>query len=190
MLSSIHPLGERARSNRWWVTVTAFTMAAMAAGAALGAAASAVGGAVITAPLSPVWPVMVLVAAGVADLFGVPVPWFHRQVNERWIGTYRGWVYGAGFGAQLGVGLSTFVVTWAVPALIIVLGMVGDVFTGIIAGVAFGFGRSIPLLTAGWIDRPSRLGRFHSSMAALGRPAHLTAAVSLLSLAAVGWVSA
>lgn len=180
MLSSIHPLGERARSNRWWLTVGAFTVAAASAGALLGTGSTWLGSLVGGGVESPVAVAAVLVVAAVADLARVPVPWLHRQVNERWIGAYRGWVYGAAFGAQLGIGFSTYVVTWAVPALVVMLAMVADPGPGLMAGIVFGLGRSIPLLAAGWIDRPSRLGRFHQGMARIGRPVHVAAAVGVL----------
>ena len=32
-----------------------------------------------------------------------------NKVNERWLDEYRGWVYGLGYGAQLGVGVTTVV---------------------------------------------------------------------------------
>jgi len=43
MLASIHPLGERARHNRWIVTVTAYVVASTLGGATLGAAAGSAG---------------------------------------------------------------------------------------------------------------------------------------------------
>ena len=36
-----------------------------------------------------------------------------RQVNERWLDEYRGWVYGLGFGAQLGLGVTTVITSAA-----------------------------------------------------------------------------
>jgi hypothetical protein len=44
-------------------------------------------------------------------LDGLPraVPGPRRQVDERWLDRYRGWVYGAGYGAQLGLGVTTIV---------------------------------------------------------------------------------
>jgi hypothetical protein len=180
MLSSIHPLGERARSNRWWVTVTAFAVGSMTAGALLGTGSALLGTSFPSAP-SPLWIAAVVAAAGLADLAGIPVPWLHRQVNERWIGSFRGWVYGVSFGAQLGSGFSTYVVTWAVPALVVALALIGDPMVGLVAGLLFGAGRALPLLAAGWIDRPSRLGRFHQAMATLATPARVTGAVALLA---------
>jgi hypothetical protein len=183
MLSSIHPLGERARSNRWSVTVIAFAVGAIAAGALLGWLAAVVGSIVFDAPPPMWWIVLAVGLAGTADLVGIRAPGPHRQVNERWIGTFRGWVYGLGFGAQLGIGFSTLVVTWALPALVTTLAMIGDAGVGIAVGALFGLGRTIPLLANGWIDRPSRLDRFHRGMARLARPAHLGIGIGLIALA-------
>ena len=40
MLSSIHPLGERAKGNAYWITATAHVVGATAGGLALGAIAA------------------------------------------------------------------------------------------------------------------------------------------------------
>ncbi len=55
MLASIHPLGERARHNRFWVTTTAYIAGSVAGGAVAGGIAGAMGAALwaITSP-SPV----------------------------------------------------------------------------------------------------------------------------------------
>lgn len=183
MLSSIHPLGERARSNRWSVTVVAFAIGAVTAGALLGWLAARLGSMVFGVPPPRWWMALAVGLAGTADLFGIRAPGPHRQVNERWIGTFRGWVYGFGFGAQLGIGFSTLVVTWALPALVMTLAMIGDAGVGVAVGALFGLGRTIPLLANGWVDRPSRLDRFHRRMAALARPAHLGIGFGLIALA-------
>jgi hypothetical protein len=43
------------------------------------------------------------------DLSPRPVPGPRRQVDDRWRDQYRGWVYGLGYGVQLGVGVTTIV---------------------------------------------------------------------------------
>src|SRR5204863_3591983 len=48
----------------------------------------------------------VVLDAGVA---GSRLPSPTRQVDETWLGRYRGWVYGAGFGLQLGAAFTTIV---------------------------------------------------------------------------------
>ena len=61
-----------------------------------------------------------------ARMFGSRVPGPRRQVDENWLATYRGWVYGAGFGAQLGVAFATIVTasaTWIAFACAFVRGV-------------------------------------------------------------------
>ena len=54
MLASIHPLGERARHNRFWITATAYIAGSVAGGAVAGGIAGAVGAALwaIASPTS------------------------------------------------------------------------------------------------------------------------------------------
>ena len=175
MLSSIHPLGERARNNQWSITVISFTLASTTAGALVGTALGAVGalalGGVSETMLLAVTGLAVI-AAATLDLRRVDPPGPSRQVNETWIGHYRGWVYGGAFGAELGVGVATYVVTWGVYATFVAEIATASPATGALVGAVFGFGRSLALLLAGLIDRPSRLTAFHNRMAQLGLPVH------------------
>ena len=43
MLSSISPLGERARNSRWWLTTTAYLLGSLAGGIAMGGLAALLG---------------------------------------------------------------------------------------------------------------------------------------------------
>jgi hypothetical protein len=183
MLSSIHPLGERARHNRWGVTVSAFVVGAVLTRTAGGALLGWFGSLLPDGDWR--WPtaLVVVVAAGVADLVRITPPGPHRQVNENWIGTYRGWVYGAGFGAQLGSGFSTYVVTWGVWATALLAVLTATPTGGAVVGAAFGLGRSVFPLAAGWIDRPSRLTEFSRRMAALAAPVARGTAVALIAVA-------
>jgi hypothetical protein len=189
MLSSIHPLGERARNNTWLVTVTAFTIGAVAGGAALGGILGLAGGEIaLRVDLALIVIGALAVAAGGLDLAGVKTIGPRRQVNERWIGALRGTVYGAGFGAQLGTGIATFIVTWGVWVVWIAAFLSGSVLTGVLIGSVFGFGRAIAPLAAGWIDRPSRLTAFHERMATLAAPAHVGMAAALALVGVVAFV--
>src|SRR6202030_1324598 len=58
-------------------------------------------------------------AAADAHLAGVRVPVHHRQVNERWLAQFRPWVYGAGFGWQIGAGVVTYIKSSAVYLMIV-----------------------------------------------------------------------
>ncbi len=189
MLSSIHPLGERARNNRWPVTVGWFTMASTVTAATVGGVLGWVGTAIPWSESVRLWVIAVMaLAAGVLDLAKVRAPGPERQVNERWIGHYRGWVYGAGFGAQLGAGFATYVVSWGVYAVLLAELLAGSAFSGAVIGAAFGFGRSLSVLATFWIDRPSRLSAFHRGMDRLGRPVHKLAGAVLIVVAfALPW---
>src|SRR5579862_1266124 len=159
MLASINPLGERARGNRWGWTVAAFTAGAVAAAASVGAALGAVGslaGGRASARLVVLGAVAIV--AGTVDAVrpqAVPTP--RRQVDERWLGRFRGWVYGAGFGAQLGVGVVTVVTTAMVYAWLVAAAVAGSAWAGALVGAAFGAGRSVPFGLVRQVHRPDDL---------------------------------
>ena len=69
MLSSIHPLGERARNNPWWLTVGAFTLASVTAGSMVGAALGLLG----TVPVSGLSDTARLAAIAGLARAGIPV---------------------------------------------------------------------------------------------------------------------
>ena len=193
MLSSIHPLGERARNNPWWLTVGAFTLASVTAGSMVGAALGLLGtvpvsGLSDTARLAAI--AGIAIAAGLFDWKRVDPPGPGRQVNEHWIGYYRGWVYGGAFGAQLGLGVLTYIITWGVYATLAAEFIAGSWFGGAIIGAVFGFGRAIAPLTAVWIDRPSRLSAFLGQMSRLGPVMRSYGAVATMGIGVLGVVGA
>lgn len=170
MLSSIHPLGERARHNRWWLTVTAFTVGAVVSGAGLGLLLGAMGSFLPEVATTTLLVATALLAltAGILDIAGVEAPGPRRQVNENWIGSFRGWVYGGGFGLELGLGLFTYVVTWGVYAMMASAVLTTSPVLGAVVGAAFGLGRSATLWLAVVVDRPSRLTSFNRRLAEAG----------------------
>lgn len=185
MLSSIHPLGERTRENKWAVTVAAFAIGATGTAALVGAVLGWLGGIAIGEPATTTLVIataIVGIVAGALDVLGLAVPGPKRQVNEHWIGAYRGWVYGGAFGVQLGAGLMTYVVTWGVYATLALELLSGSATAGAIIGAVFGLGRSLALFLAGWIDRASRLAVFHQRMAALGPVVRHAAGIAPLTL--------
>jgi hypothetical protein len=118
MLASITPLGERSRGFTWWHTALAFAVGAIAAGATGGALLGLLG-ALVVGGARPVLVLAIVAAATAVDVAGVQPPSSRRQVNEDWLGRYRGWVYGVGFGGQLGVGVATIVTTAATYATVV-----------------------------------------------------------------------
>jgi len=186
MLASINPLGERARGNRWGSTVTAFTAGALAAASAVGALlgwagalAHASGEARLTALGAAA------IAAAVVDL-GRPaaVPTSRRQVDERWLGRYRGWVYGAGFGAQLGAGVATVITSAMVYAWLAAALLAGSAAGGAVVGAAFAVGRSAPFGLVRRAGRPEELRDRMRLVLRWARPGRVVAAGASLAVGA------
>src|SRR5687767_2151844 len=163
MLASIHPLGERARRQRFGVTATAYVAGSLAGGATIGALAGSVGG-VLDAPpevAALAAAAGTLAAIGADIVTGGRVPSLHRQVNERWLTAYRGWVYGLGFGFQLGLGVVTIVTTALVYATVLAALTTGSTAAGAAVGATFGLARAIPLAAVRSITEPSSLRAVH-----------------------------
>ena len=160
MLASIHPLGERARGQRYAVTATAYIVGSVLGAASLGFLVGGLGGLVFDgrAALARLigFGVIALGAAGI-EAAGGRVPSWHRQVNEDWLTAYRGWVYGAGFGFQLGLGVVTIVTTAAVYLTWLGACLSGGPATGAAIGAAFGLSRALPVLAGSTIQTPKAL---------------------------------
>jgi hypothetical protein len=187
MLGSITPLGERSRGRRWGITVTAFALAATAAGAGLGAVLGAFGGLVDLSAAARTGLLAAAVAVAVAvDLApGLRAPGPRRQVNEAWLHRYRGWVYGAGFGIQLGLGVTTIVSTAAVYATGAAAFLAGSAAAGALVGGAFGLARAATLLAAGGVDEPAALAALDRRLVAWERPARIAALAAEAALVAL-----
>ena len=125
-------------------------------GAALGAAGSLL-------PRSPRVALGVLAVAALTGLlFEVGVirshlPTTHRQVNERWLDEYRGWVYGFGYGVQLGVGVVTIVTSAATYLTFTAAFLSHSIVGGLAIGATFGLTRSLPLLLTAPVRNPAAL---------------------------------
>jgi hypothetical protein len=182
MLSSITPLGERGRNNRWWLTAAAYITGSIAGGAAMGTALGALGGLVpLAASGADAVPLALLAAVALlgflADLrvARLRVPTMNRQVDERWLTTYRGWVYGVGFGFQLGVGVVTIVTSAATWVTLVVAFLTGSWAGGLVVGSVFGAARSLPLLLAAPVRSPAALRALLLRQQRWAAPARLAA---------------
>ncbi len=179
MLGSITPLGERGRGNRWWLTAASYTAASALGGLLVGSAAGLLGATLRLGglTLAPAAALLVISSAALlglladAGLFGLRLPTLRRQVDDRWIGRYRGWVVGAGFGFQLGLGVVTIITASATWAALAAAAASQSVLGGALVGLAFGGLRAVPLLVAGRTATPDAVRRLHLRVAALARPA-------------------
>jgi hypothetical protein len=186
MLASITPLGERGRRSRWATTASWYVTGSAAGGAAVGALAGLVGSLVIAGVALHVRLALLAATLGVGLVWewmrgGVPGP--RRQVNERWLDTYRGWVYGAGFGAQLGAGVTTVVVSSAVYAVPAAAVASASLTPGAMIGAIAGLLRGAAVLSGARIITPQRLISFHERMRSLERPVRTAALAAQLALA-------
>lgn len=195
MLTSINPLGERARGNRWLVTALFYVVGSTVGGAAVAAAVAASGS--VTAGLfgarnllelassgtGSTWAASALVAglcalAALADATAVPTV-IRRQVDEEWLTRYRGWVYGTGFGLQLGAAVTTTVTTAAVYLMLALSLLDGSPTTGAAVGACFGATRAVPVLATAGIRTAGSLRTVHARIDAGWGAARRTTVVAL-----------
>jgi hypothetical protein len=202
MLGSITPLGERGRNSRWAVTMAAFVVGSAAGGAALGTALGSLG-AVARTGIAWWTPTVSLVVLGTVALAGaaldarlvpVPMPTVRRQVDERWLQRYRGWVYGLGFGLQLGMGVVTIVTTATVYAAFAAALLSGSTLRGAVIGGTFGVLRAATSFSVARVRRPEQvvridalLRRFDGSSRGATVALEAGLAVTALAAAAIGW---
>ncbi len=151
MLASLTPFAEAARGNRWTVTAVSFSIGALAAGACGGLIWSGLGSLLPGGEWRTVTAAAVIAIALVIDATPLRrrLPLTKRQVNEDWMVTYRGWVYGIGFGAQLGLGFITLVACAAIYATFAIEFLSGSLVAGAVIGATFGATKAASLLPAG-----------------------------------------
>jgi hypothetical protein len=167
MLSTITPIGEHGRNHRYGGTATWFILGAVLGGATLGTGAALLAAAVGALDLSAG------AALGIAAVFaavtiasdlqlgGFRLPAHIRQVNEGWLGQYRSWVYGGGFGWQIGVGLATYVTTSAVYLMIAMAALTGSPTIAFAVITGFGLVRGLAVLLGRNLTTPERLLALH-----------------------------
>ena len=157
MLSSINPLGERARGQRFGVTVTAYLLGSVIGGMVMGSIGGLIGSVLPSGTWRPgVAAVLAMVGATLEIVDRVP-PSLHRQVDENWLPRYRGWVYGLGFGAQLGLGVATIITSASVYVTVALTVLSGSVWAGMLIGAVFGLVRSLPILSTFSAQDPASL---------------------------------
>lgn len=170
MLSSITPVGENARRQRWWITASAYVVGSALGGTLVGGAVGAVGGLV----LAPVPVAARLVAVALLALVGLAydlgrmghrLPSWRRQVDERWLTSYRGWVYGLGYGVQLGAGVATIVASALTYVVLALAAATATPAGGAAIGLVFGLTRALPLLALRRVTSPTSLTATHRRLA-------------------------
>lgn len=195
MLSSLNPVAERGRGHRFWVTALWYLAGAVAGGAVLGGAC-AVGAGLVRVVGRPPAVIAALALAGAvvaaaSDLRigGRSLPDNPRQVDERWLTTYRRWIYAGGYGAQIGAGFATYIMTAGVYLLAWLAVLTGRPGTALAAGVLFGFVRGATIALAALARDPGRLQSLMARVdAAAGASVRLAASTYLAVAAAAAWL--
>jgi hypothetical protein len=195
MLASITPLSEVGRGHRYRTTAWWFVVGSTVGGATLGVLVVLL--TVIVDVFSLTSREVIVVALGASalalasdtDLGGFHLPVHHRQVNERWLDRFRPWVYGAGFGWQIGSGLATDIMTAGVYLLIVLAALTGKPWLGLVFGALFGLVRGLSVFLGRRITSTERLQAFHVRFYGLGPTARrFVIAVDALATALFAWL--
>lgn len=172
-------------------TAVAYVIGSVVAAGAVGALLGALGSLVPDAVRSSA-PVLgalalLLVVGLVLDIRpgGHGVPSWRRQVDREWIGRYRGWVTGLGFGLQLGLGFVTIITSTTTYAVFAAELLTGRWWAGGLLGVVFGLVRALPLVLARRVDSPRRLHEVFAHLERWARPADSLARASVIAAALV-----
>jgi MFS family permease len=149
MVETLGAAAERGRRAVTGVACLTFTLGAVLGGAItfgglalLGALLGGPDGA-LAVPVA----VGIAVLAAVGEALGVRIfPQIRRQVPEPWRRGMPLPLASALYGVLLGLGFTTFVLTWAVWALAGICVALGSVEVGLAVGAAFGIGRALPVI--------------------------------------------
>lgn len=167
MLSTITPLGEQGRRNRYQTTARWFVAGAVLGGATLGLGAAAWAALVAALQLTPgalAGTAAVVGAVTIASdlsIGGFRLPTHTRQVNETWLDHYRSWVYGGGFGWQIGVGLATYVTTSAVYLMLVLAALTASPLAAFAVATGFGLVRGLAVHLGRSLTTPQRMMALH-----------------------------
>ncbi len=192
MLSSINPLGERARGHRFGTTVLYYLAGSVLGGAIMGGLAGTLGALTLLGMgmQSRLW-VFAVAAATAAALEWRGAPSWHRQVNEDWLSLYRRWVYAAGYGVQLGSGFATTVSTAGVYLWLLAALVLASPPASALVGASFGLARAAPIFAVWPRESAAELRELHRRLISFGgfsRRVSIAALGALAVVAALGGI--
>ncbi len=188
MLTSITPLGERGRHNRWAVAVVSHAVGGLLGGITTGAALGWIGSPLVVrlGDSGVLWALVVVVVFALSlEQAGVKPPGLRRQVNEDWLDEYRSWVYGFGFGYQLGAGWLTIVtsaITWCVMAGAV---LAGSAIGGAVVMGTYGLVRGLSVVAAAGVRDRSALFSLARRLERWSAPVDRLATLVMAAVAAI-----
>ena len=190
MISSMNPMAERSRGHRFSFTAAWFFGGSLLGGALLGAgcaALAAVLGPIVSTGTTPVVVAVIgclIAVAGDLHIGGFALPHHPRQVDERWLHSYRRWVYAGGFGLQIGSGFATYIMTAATYLVVLLSALTGSESIGLGCGVVFGAVRGAVMILGAAARTPEALMRIQRRLAAWA-PLSAAGAVGVSTVAAL-----
>jgi hypothetical protein len=197
MLSTITPMAEAGRGHSFRSTSVWFVAGSVAGGLTLGGLMAGIALLVAgleassTIALSTVAVASLVAAASDGRIAGFRLPGHDRQVNERWLDQYRSWVYGAGFGWQIGVGLATYIMTAGLYLLILMGGLSANPWVALAIGGLFGLVRGLAVYLSAGLDSGEKLLAFHARFESWREPVRqsmivVQASIAIIAAAAAG----
>ena len=187
MVETLAPQGYAGRLRTTIVASATFAAGAVAGGIATFGGLSLLGEALGTG--APAVAAAVALAAAVGEARGARiVPQVRRQVPESWRRVLPVPLAAGLYGVLLGLGFTTFILSFAVWALAGVSVALGDPALGLLIGLGFGAGRALPVVMLA----PSGGGSAAAAMAErprLLRGLRAADAVALAACAAVLWAA-
>jgi hypothetical protein len=185
MVETLAPDGYAGRLRTTVIACATFSVGALVGGAATFGGLALLGNALgAGGPTALAVAAAVALAAAVGEARGARIlPQVRRQVPESWRRRLPLPVEAAGYGVLLGLGFTTFILTFAVWALAGASVAVGDPALGVAVGLAFGLGRLLPVVVLAPASR-SWGARLHAAMAEQPRILRSLRAVDALALAA------
>ena len=148
MVDTLAPHGYAGRLRTTLIACATFSAGALAGGVATFAGLSLLGralGAGGTAAIAVAAAVALMAAAGEARGARI-VPQVRRQVPESWRRVLPLPIAAGLYGVLLGLGFTTFILSFAVWALAGVSVALGDPALGLLVGLGFGIGRALPVV--------------------------------------------
>lgn len=171
--STITRIGESGRGRSFAPTALSYSIGAVVGGAGLGVLGTALSQSLRWMGLSESSGLALsgalLLLAALADIgaIGPALPHIRRQVDERWIDEYRGWVLGFGYGCQIGFGLCTYVMTTGVYLVVALGAVLLQPPQALLIGLVFGLVRGAVVWLGATISSPADLDHMHARFAAL-----------------------
>jgi hypothetical protein len=169
MVDTLGPTGHTGGRRTTIAACAAFLPGALVGGVATFGSLAILGGLVHGAggTLAYLIAAAIALVAALVEARGVPiVPQIRRQLPEHWRRVMPMPLAAALYGVLLGLGFTTFVLTFGVWALAGISFATGDAAAGLAIGLAFGIGRALPIIVlAPLADRP--LGRRATDLMAL-----------------------